>query len=125
MKPRRRGREICLHLASGAEGCVERAIRIVPGDGEVLVRIIIVYIGCPDDDQFAISLHRHCVGDVGAMIKIGHHSAAALECRKAGGAECRIEVSVGCLRHLPTQEQGQYYWRGTNRSPVSGESVKF
>ena len=79
-------------LCPAAEGGVERAVRIVASDDKVFVREIIVLIGCPDDDQFAISLDRHGVGDVGAMINIGHDHAA--------DPERRIEVSIGRLRHL-------------------------
>jgi hypothetical protein len=47
-----------------------------------------------DDYQFAISLDRHRIGDVGAAPKIGRHLAA--------NPECRVQIStrrLGRLRH--------------------------
>ena len=47
-----------------------------------------------DDYQFAISLDRHRIGDVGAAPKIGRHLAA--------NPECRVQINtrrLGRLRH--------------------------
>ncbi len=45
-----------------------------------------------DDYQFAISLDRHSIGDVGAAPKIGRHLAA--------NPECRVQISTRCLGRL-------------------------
>jgi hypothetical protein len=46
----------------------------------------------PDDYQFAISLDRHRIGDVGAAPKIGRHLAA--------NPECRVQITTRCLGRL-------------------------
>jgi len=49
-----------------------------------------------DDYQFAISLDRHRIGDVGAAPKIGRHLAA--------NPECRVQITTRCLGRLnPTR----------------------
>jgi hypothetical protein len=45
-----------------------------------------------DDYQFAISLDRHRIGDVGAAPKIGRHLAA--------NPECRVQITTRCLGRL-------------------------
>jgi hypothetical protein len=46
-----------------------------------------------DDYQFAISLDRHRIGDVGAAPKIGRHLAA--------NPECRVQITTRCLVRRP------------------------
>ena len=57
--------KICPHFAIHAKGGVKRAVSVVARDGEVLASVIIVFIGLPDDHQFAIRLQCHRIGDVG------------------------------------------------------------
>ena len=104
---RRQPGEICSHFATRAKAVVERPIRVVAGNDKVFPREVIVFIGLSDDDQLAISLDCHRLGNVGAAVNIGHHHAA--------GSERRIEVSSRSLRHLRTVEPGQHD-RGANGS---------
>src|SRR5204862_819130 len=96
---RRQPGEICSHFATRAKAVVERAIRVVAGNDKVFAREVVVLIGLSDDDQLAISLDCHCLGNVTAAVNIGRDHA--------GGSERRIEVSSRRLRHLRTDEPGQ------------------
>jgi len=106
-----------MEIPSPAEGVVESAIGIVARHDKVFVRVIILFIGLSDDDQLAISLDRHRVGDVGATINIGHQRAA--------DTECRIEISSRSLRHLRTNEPSQRYRRGSDSRAKNQTIVKF
>src|SRR5206468_10815121 len=49
-------RKICPPFAIRAKGSVEGAVHVVACDGKVLASIIIVFVGLPDDHQFAVRL---------------------------------------------------------------------
>ncbi len=110
-------RKIGPHFASTAKGGIERAIWVVAGHRKILIRIVILFVGCPDDHQLAIRLNGHCVRPIGAMVKIGHHLAAE--------PECRVEISISRLHCLRIGKKSQHTGRRPDAAAKDRELVEF